>query len=104
MDYKKRLLKTYYEIENLIKQKELGKISIMGIPINATDYLLKKMPELYYYARDNEDKTKDLLRQVKQKIDFLLENDTDKNQSKSIHNRQDTKRKDQLCQIPNKTA
>jgi len=105
MTYHQRLLKTYYEVEELIKKNNLGKISIMGIPIDATDYLLKKMPEIYYYARDNEEKTKEVLREVKAKIDFLLkENDADKNKPKSLHNGKDTKRENKLCQTPDKTA
>ncbi|MBN1175497.1 hypothetical protein K9M74_02630 [Candidatus Woesearchaeota archaeon] len=105
MEYKQRLLKVYYEIEELIKKHELGKISIMGIPINATDYLLKKMPELYYFAKENEEKTKETLKTIQEKINFLLnENDKNKNQSKNIHNRQNPKRKNQLCEISHKTA
>ena len=105
MNYQQRLLKTYYAVEELIRKNNLGKISIMGIPIDATDYLLKKMPEVYYYARDNKEKTKEILQEVKARIDFLLqEDDTDKNKPKSLHNRKDTKRENKLCQMPNKTA
>lgn len=93
MEYKQRLLKVYYEVEQLIKQNEIGKIKVMGIPINATDFLISKLPEVYYYTRDNEEKTKKIMLEIKEKIDFLLQDDKLQNKSKDVHNRKDSKRK-----------